>query len=62
LGGCPTLSYALYMNDGVNGFIEVDSEQIRDKPYLNEHTVTGLTLTGNFYIFKVEIFNKIGSV
>jgi hypothetical protein len=26
LGGCPTLSYAIYMDDGVNGFIEVDSE------------------------------------
>jgi hypothetical protein len=50
------------MDEGVDGFIEVDSEQIRDKPYLNEYTITGLTLTGNFYIFKLAIFNEIGSV
>jgi hypothetical protein len=35
LGGCPTLGYALYMDDGTSGFMEVDSETIRNKPYLN---------------------------
>jgi hypothetical protein len=63
LGGCPTLSYALYINDGLNGtiFNEVDSAQIRNKPYLNKHTVANLNLTGNFYKFQVEIINEIGS-
>ena len=50
------------MDDGVSGFVEVDPELIRDKPYLNQYTVSGLTLTGNFYSFKVEIMNEIGSV
>jgi hypothetical protein len=35
-GGCPILSYAVFMNDGTeNGsFVEVDPDKIRDKPYL----------------------------
>lgn len=39
MGGCPLLSYALYVNDGLGGssFTEVDSVQIRDRPYLTQH-------------------------
>ncbi len=64
LGGCPTLSYALYINDGLNGtvFTEVEPLQIRNKPYLKKYTVENLNLTGNFYKFKIEIINEIGSV
>ena len=51
LGGCPTLGFALFMDDGVSDFTEVDSEQIRNKPYLNSHTVSGLTLLGSTYKF-----------
>jgi hypothetical protein len=50
------------MDDGSSGFVEVDAAQINNKPYLNHHTVTGLTLLGSNYLFKVEILNEIGSV
>ena len=57
------MSYAVHMNDGLGGsvFTEVDNASIANKPYLTEHTFTGLSLTGNFYEFKVEVINEIGS-
>jgi hypothetical protein len=63
-GGCPVWSYAVYMHDGEvsSTYVQVDSELISDKPYLTEHTFEGLLLTGNFYNFKVEVINEIGSV
>ena len=62
-GGCPILSYAVHMNDGLGGsiFTEVDNASIANKPYLTEHTFAGLSLTSNFYKFKVEVINEIGS-
>jgi len=35
-GGCPLLTYQLYVNDGVGGetFLEIDAATLRDKPYL----------------------------
>lgn len=54
----------MYMHDGevASSYVEVDSEKIRNKPYVTEHTFEGLSLTGNFYKFKVEVINEIGSV
>ena len=64
MGGCPVWSYAVYMHDGeaASSYIEVDSIEIRNKPYITQHTFSGLTLIGNFYKFKVEVINEIGSV
>jgi hypothetical protein len=44
-GGCPLLSYSLFVNDGLGGsvFTEVNPVQINNKPYLNSYDVTGLT-------------------
>jgi hypothetical protein len=52
------------MHDGesLSTYAQVDSALISDKPYLTEHTFEGLLLTGNFYKFKVEVINEIGSV
>lgn len=62
LGGCPTLGYSLFMDDGLSGFVEVDALQVNNKPYSNHHTITGLPLLGSYYKFKVAISNEIGSV
>ena len=61
-GGCPILSYALYGDDGLGGsYTEVDSTQIRDKPYLTAYTVAGLTGVGNTFNFKLKVFNEVDS-
>ena len=41
------------MNDGMGGDVltEIDTSQIRDKPFYTEHTTTVPTLLGNTYIF-----------
>lgn len=56
LGGCPILGFSLYMDN-----VEVDALEINNKPYLNVHTVSGLTQVGQFYSFKIQIHNEIGS-
>lgn len=63
-GGCPILGYELLINDGLGGelYTIVDDAEIRNKPYLSQHTVTGLSLTGNFYKFKIRAFNEIGVI
>ena len=44
LGGCPTLGFAVYMQQADDAdFVEIDSEVIRNKPYLKSHTVSALT-------------------
>ena len=42
MGGCPVLSYAIYMNESSGNFVEIDSLHIRNKPYLTKHTFEGL--------------------
>jgi len=63
-GGCPLLSYSLYINNGLGGslFSEVNPAQINDKPYITNYDVTGLTHLGNFYKFKITVKNEIGTV
>jgi len=41
-GGCPLLTYELYMNDGLGGgdFFGIDSQILEDRPYIIEHTIT----------------------
>lgn len=43
-GGCPILSYAIYMNEGNlnSAWVEVDAIKIRNKPYITSHTFEGL--------------------
>jgi hypothetical protein len=61
-GGCPILTYRLWMDAGLTGtFLDTDSSQILNKPYLTEHTITGLLLTGDYYDIKIEVVNDIGS-
>ena len=41
------LGYAIYMStDAGVSFNLVDEEHVANKPYLNEYTITGLTLVG----------------
>jgi len=62
-GGCPILSYVLYMDSGDgSGFNEIDSDEITNKPYLKQHTVAGLTDTGSFYGFKIGAYNEIDEI
>jgi hypothetical protein len=51
------------MNDGLGGelYSVIDAAAIQYKPYLNQHTASGLILTGNFYKFKIRAFNEIGA-
>jgi hypothetical protein len=43
-GGCPILSYAIYMNEGNPNsiWVETDAIHIRNKPYVTSHTFEGL--------------------
>lgn len=45
VGGCPILTYVMYMNDGStsSNFTEVDSNLLLNKPYITNHTFGGLT-------------------
>jgi len=44
IGGCPILTYVMYMNDGTSSdFTEVDSSFLSNKPYITNHTFGGLT-------------------
>ena len=47
------------MNDGQGGndMVEIDSAQIRDKPWLTQHTTTAPTILGATYVFQVEAYN-----
>jgi hypothetical protein len=61
-GGCPIISYALFIDDGITGSptIEVNAANdpaIRNKPSLREATITGLTSTdlGTDYAIKLEV-------
>lgn len=61
MGGCPLLTYALYVE--VDGeYEETGSAEIRDRPYIVQHTVDSLADTGDFFNFKIEVHNEIGSV
>jgi hypothetical protein len=55
-GGCPITSYFLFINDGLGGAATtpVDAIQITGKPYLSQWDVTGLTQTGNPYLFSIK--------
>lgn len=63
-GGCPILGYELLVNDGLGGdvFTAVDVAAIQNRPYITKWTVSGLTLTGNFYKFKIKVINEIDSL
>jgi len=68
-GGCPLLTYTLYINDGLGGasFTSIDSTALQDKPYLTQHTVTqpaggGALVTGQAYRFKLRATNEVGHV
>jgi hypothetical protein len=63
-GGCPILSYAVYMHDGETGsvFAQQDQTDIENRPYITQHTFEGLSYTGNTYKWKVEVINEIGSI
>ena len=52
-GSCDLQGFALYMNDGMSGDVltEIDTSQVRDKPFYTEHTTTVPNLLGNTYIF-----------
>ena len=56
-GGCPIYTYALYL-DGVL----TDENVIYKKPYLQIHTVTGMTRLGEWYQFKIRAINEIDFV
>lgn len=62
-GGCPIWTYRLWIDEGVTGtFAEVDPDNIKDRPYLTEYTITGLTKVSEWHEFKIEVVNEIGSV
>ena len=52
------------MNDGLGGslFTVVDAAAIQNRPYLNKHTVLGLTHVGEFYSFMIRAYNEIDFV
>jgi hypothetical protein len=52
LGSCQLQGFSLMMNngDGSDIFTEIDSEEIRNKPFLASHTSFAATAEGNLYI------------
>lgn len=56
-GGCPVYTYALYLNGALT-----DDAAITKKPYLQIHTITGLTLTGQAHSIKIRAYNDIDYV
>ncbi len=56
-GGCPIYTYALYVNGAIT-----DDAAINKKPYLQQHTISGLTLTGSQYDIKIRAYNDIDYV
>lgn len=52
------------MNDGNGGttFTIQDDSAIRNKPYLSQHQLTGLSNTGNDHVFKLVAINEIGQI
>lgn len=55
------LGYTLYMWDFDSGaWAEVAPGTIANKPYLDEHTVTGLTGLGLTYQFYISVRNEVG--
>mmetsp|Transcript_30242 Transcript_30242/g.29560 ORF Transcript_30242/g.29560 Transcript_30242/m.29560 type:complete len:364 (+) Transcript_30242:1022-2113(+) len=64
-GGCPIITYELYMNDGLGGATttQVDPVSIDNKPYLTQFQVTtGLSLVGNPYNFNIRAYNELDYV
>lgn len=63
VGGCPILTYVMYMNDGQpqSNFTEVDSSLLLNKPYITNHTFSNLVYLGNTYSFKVKVVTEVGS-
>lgn len=53
-GGCPIYTYALF----VNGIL-TDDNVINKRPYLQLHTITGLTQVGQQYSIKIRAYNDI---
>jgi hypothetical protein len=51
--GCPTLGFRLFLDIDGSGYDEVDPNFIRDKPYLNQYTVTDLWNVGKVHKFKI---------
>jgi hypothetical protein len=51
------------MNDGQGGSVmtEIDSIQIRDKPWLSYHSTSTPNILGATYIFQLEAYNVNGN-
>lgn len=64
LGSCQLQGFSLMMNNGEGSdtFTEIDSEQIRNKPFLASHTSFTATTEGNTYIIYLVANNVAGSV
>ena len=54
------LSYSISrLDQGL--WIDVDPSIVADKPYLDQHTITGLTDLGQPHSFKITVINEIDS-
>lgn len=47
--------------NGGTSYALVDESYISNKPFLTSYTITGLTLQGSVYYFKLEVNNEVGS-
>ena len=62
MGGCPILTYELYMStDGGTTYTIVDELWIKNKPFLTSHTISDLSNQGATYNFKLKVYNEVGS-
>jgi hypothetical protein len=63
-GGCPILSYHLYLRDlqDASEFAEIDQLAVNNNPYLRSHTID---MSGNdigfYYLVKVTVDNSVGT-
>ncbi len=65
-GGCPILGYVVYVDDGADGlFVEANQDNdplVRDRPTLNELTITRAPTIGATYRIKVTARGPAGEV
>jgi len=51
----------LFIDNGLGGaFTEVDSVNIRNKPYITTYDISSLSGTGNIFKIKLQVFNEVG--
>jgi hypothetical protein len=64
-GGCPIVSYQLFMDDGLGGaIVEIDAASVNNIPSLRSHAITSFVGgdISNTFRFYMIVNNVVGSV